>query len=91
MAISPKAVYRLNTVPIKIPTQFFKDMYVKSKSKIHLGQQKNQNSETILSNKRKALGITIPDLKLYYRAIVINTAWCCYRFRHVDQCHRIED
>jgi hypothetical protein len=33
----------------------------------------------------------MPDLKLYYRAIVINAAWNLYSDRQVDQWNRIED
>jgi hypothetical protein len=40
--------------------------------------------KTILNNKRPSGGITIPDLKLYYRAISDKkSAWYWYRDRQV--------
>jgi hypothetical protein len=52
---------------------------------MHLESKKKPRIvKTILNNKRTAGEITTPNLKLYYRSVVIKTVWFWYIDRHVD-------
>ena len=86
MAILAKAVYRFNA----IPTQFFTELE-RAICKFIWNNKKPQIAKTLLKDKRTSDGIIMPDIKLYYRAIVIETAWYWYSDRQVDQWNRIED
>ena len=73
MSILPKAIHRVNEIPIKIPMAFFPRR--KPLLKFIWNQKRSQIGKEIPRKKNKAGGISLPDFQPYYKVLVTKTLW----------------